>query len=73
MSSTKYVKPVLLNMPSDILEIMNDYSDRDRRPRTKLIMDALVEWIARRRSEASRSEQPRGWLNPHMSSGTGIA
>jgi len=67
MSAT-FVKPVLLNMPSDILETMTDYSRTMKRPRTKLVMEALRLWISHQQGQSladrrqTQTSRRREWL-----------
>ena len=69
------VKPVLINMPSDILEAMTDLSHTTKRPRTKLIMDGCRLLLAQQNTILEKTEK-RGWLgrnnDSYLSSGTGI-
>jgi hypothetical protein len=70
-----YSKPVLLNMPQDILEGMNYFADLDGRPRTKQINDACREWITKRQQGTQEVHNENHLSEPvsfFSSSGTGF-
>tara|TARA_Y100000114_G_C11705484_1_gene300715 strand:- start:309 stop:521 length:213 start_codon:yes stop_codon:yes gene_type:complete len=69
-----YSKPVLLNMPSDMLEAFDTFSSQEKTPRSKLIKEACKQFIQHRLSGDYKptkitNEEP---VRFYSSSGTGF-
>lgn len=69
-----YSKPVLLNMPSDMLEAFNTFSTQEKTPRSKLIKQACNQFI---QQKLSGKQEPTSYNDDepvrfYSSSGTGF-